>query len=76
MSDKNTVSEVGTPKKDQASGPNEGDRGQAIQINENTVDDPNPPEADPGDDHLHSRTDVPKRDQALQINENTIADKE
>ena len=49
------------------------DDGQAIQINENTIDDPDQPEPEPGDDHLHSRTDVPKRhDQAIQINENTI----
>ncbi len=74
MSDKNATADNEKSKKDQAS--DDGDRGQAIQINDNTIDDPNPPEAKPGDDHLHSRTDVPKRDQALQINDNTIADKE
>lgn len=50
------------------------DTDQAIQINDNTIADPNPPEADPGDDHLHSRQDVDKNDQAMQINDNTIAD--
>jgi len=50
------------------------DSDQAIQINDNTIADPNPPEAEPGDDHLHSREDVDKQDQAIQINNNTIAD--
>ena len=52
------------------------DPGQAIQINENTIEDPERPEPDCGDDHLHSRRDFPKRDQALQINENTVDDEE
>lgn len=50
-------------------------RGQGIQINQNTIDDPERPEPVPGDDHLHSRQDVPKQDQGIQINDNTIADK-
>jgi len=50
------------------------DADQAIQINDNTIADPNPPEAVPGDDHLHSRKDVDNQDQAMQINDNTIAD--
>jgi len=61
-------------KADRSTDDEKNDDGQAIQINENTIEDPNPPEADPGDDHLHSRRDFDKKDQALQINDNTVAD--
>lgn len=53
------------------------DSGQAMQINENTIDDPEPvSDEDFLDKDLHSRRDTPATDQALQINENTIADKD
>jgi hypothetical protein len=65
-----------TPNTDDQVTEEAANEGGGFQINENTVDDPETPEAVPGDDHLHSRNDVPKRDQGIQINENTIADEE
>ena len=76
MTDKRSEASNDSPKNKKGADSNEEDRGQAIQINDNTIDDPNPPEADPGDDHLHSRTDFKKTDQALQINDNTVADED
>jgi hypothetical protein len=47
--------------------------GQALQINENTIDDPKPPEATNASQG-HSRRDLETKDQALQISENSIGD--
>lgn len=47
---------------------------QAIQINENTIADPEQPEPVPGDDHLHGRRNAEKTNQALQINKKTVED--
>jgi hypothetical protein len=47
--------------------------GQALQINDNTIDDPKQPEATNASQG-HSRRDVETKDQAIQINENTIDD--
>lgn len=49
---------------------------QGMQINENTIADPEAPEAEPGHDHLGERDDAPMKDHGLQINENTIADED
>ena len=50
------------------------DGDQAMQINDNTIADPEPPKTEPDDDQLHSRRDVDKTDQALQINEDMADD--
>lgn len=68
------MSNGNSPSESQPTESADNDQGQAMQINDNTIDDPNPPEADPGDDHLHSRSDFDKTDQAMQINDNTVAD--
>lgn len=52
------------------------DSGQALQINENTIDDPGTDgEVRTQNEDQHGRRDVPESDQALQINDNTIDDK-
>ena len=64
--------------RDERADPSDGnDEGQALQINENTIEDPDPRSADDyRDTGLHGRRDVPTREQGLQINENTIDDPE
>ena len=48
---------------------------QAIQINENTIADPKPPEPMQAEE-LHGRTDFPiNPDQGMQINDNSVGHK-
>ena len=65
------------PSADQADAREKTDERQALQINENTVEDPEPRSPDDfRDTDVHGRRDVPTRKQGLQINENTIDDPE